>query len=222
MRPALDEGDLQFLQMLHSCREPTIPDLCEVAGVTATAIRQRLTRLQDLGCVDRVTVRAGRGRPFFRYVLSSVGRSALGDNYAELAALLWEEIQGIEDEQIRTQLLDRLHNRFVKRFGGTVTGVTLEARLEQLKANLIQRGFLVEPAGAGGDERTLKESHCPYHDMAMANPAICQFEQRVFETILGAPLQLVQSCRDGDQCCEFRVLEVGQAAKAAAEPQGRD
>lgn len=206
MRPALDEGDLQFLQLLHSCREATIPELCQAAGVTATAIRQRLTRLQDLACVERITVRAGRGRPYYRYVLSNLGRSAFGDNYAELACLMWDEIQQIEDQEVRQNLIQRLRTRFVKRFGATVTGVTLEHRLEQLKAGLIQRGFRVEPAGQVGDELAIRESHCPYHELAQADSSICEFEQQVFEAILGTPLELIQSCRTGANCCEFRVV----------------
>jgi len=216
MRPALDEGDLQFLQLLHACREATIPELCKAAGVTATAIRQRLTRLQDLACIERITVRAGRGRPYYRYVLSSLGRSALGDNYAELAFLMWEEIQQIDNQEVRQQLIERLRTRFVKRFGAQVTGSTLEHRLEQLKAGLIQRGFRVEPAGQVGGELTIRESHCPYHDLAQADASICEFEQQVFETILGTPLELIQSCRTGANCCEFRVVSENSNEKTLA------
>ncbi|MBI1347519.1 winged helix-turn-helix transcriptional regulator [bacterium] len=217
MRPALDEFDLQFLRLVDSCPEATIPELCKAAGVTATAVRQRLARLQDLECVERLVVRAGRGRPYYRYHLTNTGRSAFGDNYAELSILLWDEIQRLDDTQLRKRLTDRLRERFVKTFGATVTGHTLEQKLEQLRGALKLRGFQLEHGAEACHELSLKGSHCPYHELAQADPTICEFEQQVYETILGSPLQLVQSCRNGGACCEFRVAATEEKIEQPAE-----
>ncbi len=218
MRPALDEGDQEFLQLLQSHREATVQELCAAAGVTATAIRQRLSRLQDLNFVVRITIRAGRGRPHHRYELTDAGRQALGDNYGELAILLWEELRRIEDRGVRDGVLARLRDQFARRLGVGVTGNSLEQRLSQLQSALTARGFDVQAATLANGDAVLREHHCPYHELAIADTGICELEQQVFEQILGSPLQLLQSCRDGASCCEFRL--VGSRPTAAVAGRG--
>ena len=88
----------------------------EVAGatrVTATAVRQRLTRLMGLGLVERELAiadggRAGRGRPCHRYSLTEKARRQAGNNFPDLAIVLWHEIRGVKDQEIRRGLLERI------------------------------------------------------------------------------------------------------------------
>lgn len=204
MRPALDDGDRAFLRELHQMRAANVQELCNALGVTATAVRQRLVRLQGLGLVDRALVRSGRGRPHHRYLLTEQGLKELGDNYAELAVLLWDELQQIEEPAVRNRVLDRMQQRLVQRYGSLVQGRTVLQRLEQLGQSLAERGFSVE-IDRSGETLILRERHCPYHELAMADGGICSLEQRVYERIVGAPLVLAQCCRNGDACCEFQV-----------------
>jgi len=213
MRLALDEGDRAFLRELHRLRAANVQELCRALGVTATAVRQRLVRLQGVGLIDRALVRSGRGRPHHRYVLTDLGLNELGDNYAELAALLWDELQQIDEPTVRNRVLGRMQQRLVQRYGGGVQGRTVTQRLEQLGQALAERGFPVE-VDRSHSMPVLRERHCPYHDLAVADSAICTLEQGVYEQIVGVPLVLTQCCRNGDACCEFQV----QAAATAAVP----
>ncbi len=61
MRTTLDPADLEFLGTLRRLGPRTVQGLGEALGVTATAIRQKLTRLQAFGHVERRLVREGRG-----------------------------------------------------------------------------------------------------------------------------------------------------------------
>jgi predicted ArsR family transcriptional regulator len=202
MRIPVEQGDEQFLQQMHRLGHCSIQDLCVAANVTATAVRQRLNRLQSLGLVSRETVRQGRGRPHHAYVLTELGLRQLGDNYGELAMLLWNELQAIEDPQVRRAVLGRLRAAFVRRYGAHVTGSTLDERLEQLRQSLNQRGFHVELDRRDGLP-ILRENNCPYHELAVGDGGICVLEQDVFEEVLGVPLVLAQCCRDGHNSCEF-------------------
>jgi predicted ArsR family transcriptional regulator len=208
MRLALDDSDLTFLQELHQLREANVHELCAALGVTATAVRQRLGRLQSQGLVARTIVRAGRGRPHHKYVLTEAGQRELGDNYAELALILWDELQQIDEPAVRERVLMRMQERMVQQYGGRLSGRTLTDRMNQLRGTLVARGFLVEVDSAGLP--VLREKHCPYHDLAAKDGAICDLEQKVFEQVLGSPLVLAQCCRKGDACCEFRP--VGQTS----------
>ncbi|HUQ71941.1 MAG TPA: transcriptional regulator [Planctomycetaceae bacterium] len=203
LRHSLDEGDQQFLQLLRSQQETTIPALCDAAGVTATAIRQRLSRLQGFGLVEREAVRVGRGRPFHRYVLTEAGHRELGDNFAELAMLLWQSVREIEEPEIRNRVLGRIRDQLARRYGGVIADRSLDARMNTLQSSLSARGFQVDVIQRNGLP-VLREHHCPYHELAAVDAGICELEQQVFEAVLGSPLTLTQCCREGRGICEFQ------------------
>lgn len=203
------QDDREFLQLLNSLGAATIPELCSAAEVTATAIRQRLARLQDLQLISRSTVRAPRGRPHHKYELTDAGRHALGDNYAELAILLWEVLQQIEDVKIRDGVKHQLRREFAGRLQQFGTANSLDERMQELCHRLSDRGFRAE-VGCDGDGRpVLREHHCPYFELAAKDAGICDIEIQAFEDVLGVPLEFVQRCRDGANCCEFRPVTLG-------------
>lgn len=206
MALALDQPDQAVLQLLQQQGRATIQDLCEAMSVTATAVRQRLNRLQDVGLIYRETIRTSRGRPHHAYVLTDAGRQQLGDNYAELAILLWDELRQIEEPAIRHRVLSKVEEQLSRRYGAAVTGTTVEQRFEQLRNVLLEKGFRVEVAVHNGLP-VLREQHCPYHKLAVGDADICAMEQRVFERVLGVSLTLTQSCRNGYGCCEFHLTE---------------
>jgi predicted ArsR family transcriptional regulator len=208
MKVFVEEGDEQFLQQLHQAGEGTVLELCEAAGVTATAIRQRLTRLQGMGLVERTTVRAGRGRPHHTYRVTDAGRQQLGDNYAELALLLWDELHGIEEVAVRDRVSDRIRDALIRRYGSTVKSESLVDRMGELQTSLANHGFRVE-VDSQGQFPVLRETNCPYQELAQRDSGICELEQQVFEQVLGTPLKLASCCRDGHACCEFHPVPAG-------------
>ena len=202
MKATLEHDDEQFLLSLQRLGAGTVQELCAAAGVTATAVRLRLSRLQSMGFVDRQTIREGRGRPHHTYKITDQGQRQLGDNYSELARLLWSELQKIDEIDVRQRVTGRIRDAMVKQYGANVRGSVLTDRFAQLGVALSERGFSVE---IGMDETLpiLRENHCPYHDLAQHDSGICELEQQVFEQVLGVPLTLASCCRDGDNCCEF-------------------
>lgn len=202
MKPALEHDDEQFLLSLQRLGGGTVQELCDTAGVTATAVRLRLSRLQSLGFIERQTIRSGRGRPHHTYQITELGRRRLGDNYSELALLLWSELQTIDEIDVRQRVTGRIRDAMVRQYGANVRGAVLSDRFAQLGVALSDRGFSVEV-----DSREalpiLRENHCPYHELAQQDSGICELEQQVFEQVLGVPLTLASCCRDGGHCCEF-------------------
>lgn len=186
----------------------TVQEICHEVGVTATAVRQRLSRLQPIGLVSREAVRSGRGRPHHTYRVTDAGLKELGDNYSDLAVILWSELHNIEDSAVRRRVLNRVRQALVSRYGRDVDGGSLGERLQQLKSVLIEQGFDVE-IDTSGDLPVLRENNCPYLDLASCDTEICELEQSVFGKILGADVHLAHCCLDGHSCCEFEAAEAG-------------
>jgi predicted ArsR family transcriptional regulator len=208
MKVALETSDRGFLDQLHRLGSGTISEICGSVGVTATAVRQRLVRLQGQGFVSRVMVRSGRGRPHFVYQVSELGLNQLGENYSDLALILWQEMQSIEEPVLRERVVRRVRESMVQRYGRTDRSRSLSDRLRQLQVSLTDRGFDVE-IDESGDLPILRENSCPYQELASSDVGICGLEQEVFGEVLGTRITLTKCCRDGHHCCEFQPETVG-------------
>ena len=203
MKSVIETSDRNFLDQLHRLGSGTVQELCELVGVTATAVRQRLVRLQGHGMVARSLVRNGRGRPYFVYQVSEAGLNQLGENYSDLALILWQEMQSIEEPALRKRVVGRVREAMVKRFGSTDPNRSLVDRLKQLQMKLTDRGFDVE-LDTSGELPILRENSCPYQELASSDAGICGLEQEVFGEVLGTKITLTKCCRDGHHCCEFQ------------------
>src|SRR5580700_7422319 len=206
MKAVVEHSDRQFLERLHQLGGGTVQEICADLGVTATAVRQRLLRLQASNMVARELVRAGRGRPHHVYRVTQAALCELGDNYAELAQILWRELRNIEEPSIRERLVSRVEDALVEQFGKVAARAPLSDRMSQLTSALRERGFQVE-MDQSGPLPILRENSCPYYELASEDPAICELEQAVFRRVLGADVKLTQCCLDGHHCCEFQAVE---------------
>ena len=204
MTDRLDAADRDLIRRLQRLGGASVQRLCEELGVTPTAVRQRLARLTAAGAVERKAVREGRGRPHHAYTVSDRGRRAVGDNYSDLAAVLWRGLRDLPEGEVRQGVIGRIETVLAERYGRDVDGGTVRERVEQLRRSLSEHGFDVE-VDARGRLPVLQENHCPYHDLAATDPSICELEQRVFERVLGAPVALTHRCVDGHTCCTFEA-----------------
>jgi predicted ArsR family transcriptional regulator len=206
MQSRLNSTERQFLDWIHqgAC---TVRALCDASGVTATAVRQRLARLESLGFVARRATSHGRGRPFHSYEVTSQGLRQLGENYQELAELLWEVIAGTTDPATRDRMFSTLRTVMAARYGNKVTGSGMTERVQQLRNCLVEHGFRVDavPKNEQAGLPVLREHHCPFPDLAARGSELCELEQAVFSDVLGAQVALTACCRNGDHCCEFEV-----------------
>ena len=219
-----DAADLDFLRRLHRRDGGTVQELCDEMAVTATAVRHRLTRLVSAGYVSKHLVREGRGRPRHDYAVTERGLRELGDNYSELANVLWSELKNISDIEVRNALLDRIQVTLAERYGRGVDGTTLSVRMQQFRRRLSESGLDVE-IDESGELPILRENSCPYYDLATTDSEICELEQRVFEQVLGTQMELTHRCIEGHSCCEFQIgdtRKIGElsASNAAAFTQG--
>jgi len=202
----IESTDRQFLERLHQLDSSTIQAICADLGVTATAVRQRLARLQAMDLVARDLVRMGRGRPHYVYRVTDSALRELGDNYADLALILWRELRRIEEPAVRARVASRVEEALVRQFGKVSDEAPLDDRMAQLTAALQGRGFHVE-LDQSGLLPILRENSCPYLELASEDPGICELEQAVFRRVLGADVKRTQCCLDGHSCCEFQAAD---------------
>ena len=195
-------ADADLLHLLADSGPSAISDIVQHLAVTRTAVHERLLRLAGQGLVDRELVHGGRGRPSYRYSLSPKARKLAGNNFADLAAVLWQRVLGIEDSRRRQDVIKSIASALKVLYADVIQGTTLKVRMESLVELLEKRQVRCEvDTPVGGPTFTLRD--CPYLELADADSSICEMETMLFSQLLGDELVLLQCRLDGHACCQF-------------------
>lgn len=217
-----ETSDARILELLDQRGSLGIAELSGLNGVTPTAVRQRLARLMRQGLVVRQLVHAGRGRPSHRYQLTEQARRQSqankrdanrgGNNFADLAIALWQEIRAIRDPEVRRGLFVRLAGSLAGAYGERVSGESLDSRLEQLRQLFAERHVPIEiEPDTSGPKLTVVD--CPYPELAERDHGVCAMEKMLLSQVLKTPMRL-SACRlNGHDCCQF---ETGAGADIVA------
>jgi DeoR family transcriptional regulator, suf operon transcriptional repressor len=204
MNAPTELSDRTIVDFLRRKQAATIGDLVEFTGVTATAVRQRLSRLMAKGFVARESAATGRGRPMHRYSLTPAGVRSGGTSYDMLAQVLWEEIREVRDPEIRQGLLKRISERLAEQYRSNIHGETLQERMSELARLMSSQDLPFEVNEDDGEQLpVLTALACPYPDLAEQDRGICAMERMLLSNVVGEGLKL-SSCRlDGATCCTF-------------------
>jgi DeoR family transcriptional regulator, suf operon transcriptional repressor len=199
-----ETSDAKLLDLLRQNGAMGISQLASAMSVTATAVRQRLSRLMSQGLIDREAARAARGRPSHRYSLSEKARKQAGNNYSDLAITLWDEIRSVKDLEVRRGLFQRLAAAMARFYADRIQGASLTARMESLKELFAERRVPLT-VSASGELPVLTVVDCPYPELAEQDRGICAVEKMMFAELLSAPLKLSQCRLEGHTCCQFET-----------------
>jgi predicted ArsR family transcriptional regulator len=200
-------SDQTIVDYLRRRPAATIGDFVQFTGVTATAVRQRLTRLMEKGWVERNSTAAGRGRPMHRYSLTPAGVRSGGTNYDLLAQVLWDEVRQIKDPEVRQGLLQRISERLADLYREKMSGETLRERMAELVRLMGEHDLLFELEGSN-ELPVLTALACPYPGLAEQDRGVCAMEKMLFSSVLGEGVKL-SACRlDGATCCTFETSGV--------------
>lgn len=227
-----------ILDLLLAEERLSVADLASRLGVTATAVRQRLARLIEEGLVVRADIapatasdaaadsdgRRRRGRPAHAYMLTEPGRRSAGDNFRDLALVLWREIRSVREPAIRQGLIARIGAAMAGMYRDSVAGQTRPQRLDSVASLLRGRQIAcaVEPPTTRDALPVLASYTCPYPDLAEQDRGICAAERLMLQELVGTSVEL-SSCRlDGDACCRFTVGTAADASGAVAAAVSRN
>ena len=205
MSNAVVNSDGDLLDLLRVAGPLDVKEMAGAIEVTATAVRQRLTRMMARGLIQREPIRAGRGRPRHRYQLTDRGLELTGSNFADLATALWEEVRSIKDAVLRRQLLERIARALAASYRSQIQGETPTERMQSLSELLAKRRipFSVESAPDGTPR--LVGHACPYPHLAEENQDVCDMEAMLFSELVGQDLQLSSCRREGNSNCQFHA-----------------
>ena len=197
-----ETSDDGLLDLLRKRGALSVAQMAGETQVTATAVRQRLTRLLAHGEIQRKAEKAGRGRPVHRYEITDKGRRKGGNNFSDLAIALWDEVRQIKDPEVRRGLLSRISSRLAGSYAAEVRGANLTEKMESLAKAFSDRKMPFE-VDHTKELPVLAATACPYPDLAEQDRSICSMERMMFSELLGENVHLSNCRLDGGGCCTF-------------------
>jgi predicted ArsR family transcriptional regulator len=210
MKNHVESSDDNLIDLLRRQGAMGVQQLTDAMQVTATAVRQRLSRLILQGLVQRETVKIQRGRPSHRYQLTEKARRQVGSNFADLTLALWHEVRMIKDPEVRNGLLQRIAKTVASLYGGRLQGGNTAERMQGVSNLMIDRSvpFAVEQRFSQKQNTmlpVLTAEACPYPDLAEQDRGICAVEKMLFSELLGENVRLSECRLDGANCCRFET-----------------
>ncbi len=199
--------DQLVLDLLRRQAGLSVTDLMERLEVTATAIRQRLDRLEESGLIERRKQGVGRGRPSFNYFLTARGSQQAGVTYSDLAIALWKEINLLATPEFKATLIERVSARMGGSFRELLADGPIEDRMQWMAGLLSNRKIpTCMTSGVGIGLPILEVQACPYPDLVghEHDRSVCNMETKVLSAALGHEMELSQCRLDGHSCCQFK------------------
>lgn len=188
----------------------TLDGISELLGITRTAVKNHITRLESLGLVGYRDEKGAVGRPSRKYILTDNGQEVFPRKYSwlsiEILSFLAKEQGESALESIMQKLAIEIAEKMKHRFIGINSSSELYSRITlilnelgyraQLKQSDIRKDVIIEAV------------NCVYHTVAKSHPSVCQFDIKFIEVASGGQNVVLESCiAKGAKVCRFCISQ---------------
>jgi predicted ArsR family transcriptional regulator len=183
----------------------TVDELSKGLGITRNAVRQHLASLERDGLVALGATRPSGGRPQQLYTLTEKGREVFPRHYSWFAQLLIEAIKGELGAEGLRERLASLGANVASRLRAQSPGLeSRERKVEKLAALMDQLGYSARTVAAGDRKPAIEADNCVFHQLAMVNPEICEFDLQLMSTFTDSKVEHEECMARGGNVCRFR------------------
>ena len=198
----------RILDLLLKSEEPmSVQALSVDLGISRNAAHQQVMALEREGLVERASSIRTKGRPSQGYRLSAEGDATFTRQYALLA----KEFLGELSRHLKGDAL----RRAMGRIGATLADRLASGRgpfpIERIAEVMAELGY--ESKTAEGLEGPEIEAHnCVFHDLAFADPTICEVDLAVLRALSGKRVDHRRCMARGERTCRFAFKDKGPTA----------
>lgn len=199
----------RILVLLRRHGRLSAPQLADRLELTTVGVRRHLALLERDGLVTATVSKPKRGRPTAVYRLTDAGLETFPRHYDEVALQALAFLKG-QDASVLSQFLAWRNERLAASYAARVDGATLAERARALADVLSEQGFMaeVEPTPDG---LRICQHNCTVEHLATELPDLCASEAKLFERLLGTPVERQATIVQGDIRCVTQVRLDGRA-----------
>ena len=183
----------------------TLEELSEYLKITRNAVRQHVAALENNGIVTEGVTRPSGGRPEQLYVLTDEGKEFFPRNYSWFAQLM---VESIAQESGVAGLRERLGTMGVgvaqQLLSQNSVLKTREQKVEKLSEVMEELGYNTRSFAVNSDALTIEADNCIFHNLAMKNPEICQFDLALLSTFTDSTVNHEECMAKGGNVCRFK------------------
>jgi predicted ArsR family transcriptional regulator len=194
-----------IVNLLRRQGQMTAGELSNALDIGAVGVRQHLALLERDGLVSVSGVRRGVGRPSNLYALTETADKLFPKHYDRFATEMIGYVEKVGGEEAVTGLLDRRRRDLYERYEPHLRGKGREEQIHELCRLLNEQGYMCEYERLADGTFVLIEHNCPVDCIAREHPQLCRQEIRLYEDLLGVPLQRDLTIAEGENCCRYRI-----------------
>ena len=186
----------------------TLDELATHLGITKTAVKEHILKLESHGYLSFVDAKGSVGRPRRRYLLSPEGHDVFPKQYSWLSNVLLELLaqdlgaEGIS--KIMHNLADKVAKSMEAKFEGTNTSAELLARINTVMNELGYQTTVKQSDVRKG--AVIEATNCVYHSVAKQHPELCGFDVQFLRNVSGMKVKLETCIARGGSVCRFCLL----------------
>ncbi|MGZ3794577.1 MAG: helix-turn-helix transcriptional regulator [Bdellovibrio sp.] len=183
----------------------TLDELAAHLGITKTATKEHILKLESRAFIGFVDSKGAVGRPRRRYLLSEEGHDAFPKQYSWLSNVLLELLAEEMGEEGVSRLMESLAHSVAKsmeaKFKNASSSVELLATINKVMNELGYQTVLKQSDLRKG--AILEATNCVYHSVAKKHPELCSFDVQFLENVSGMKVNLQSCIARGGSVCRF-------------------
>jgi predicted ArsR family transcriptional regulator len=183
----------------------TVVELSERLKITRNAVRQHVVALESNGLVTHGESRPSGGRPEQLYVLSDTGKELFPRHYSWFAQLVVESIKQESGAEVLRERLGAMGSGVAQQLRGQYSGLeNQQQKVEKLSEIMEQLGYNTRSATVGDNASVVEADNCIFHDLAIKDPEICQFDLALLSTFTDSEIDHEECMAKGGNVCRFK------------------
>lgn len=204
----------QILSHLKRSGGSAIDEIADEFGLARMTVRQHLTGLERDGLLESHEQRGKSGRPHMVFSLSDSGEEMFPKRYDRLADLLLkeaasltaEEITGLNEEERKRLLLQKMVERVYRDHEAKIGNKSLPERVVMVAEILREEGGFADWSESG-DSYEIVDYNCVYRKVVDSHPGVCDWHVSLLGRLLGEKVECSQFMSQGAESCRFVVKE---------------
>jgi predicted ArsR family transcriptional regulator len=201
----LTEKRAEIVNLLKRHGGLTAGSLASALKISTVAVRRHLEQLEARGIVKHVLEQGERGRPGFRYQLTSDGNGLFPDTSPAFACDLLVEVERTFGQGAVARLLEGRTDRVIAELRRELASLPFEARVEALAVRFNEMGFVAEVRRLESGAFVVVEHNCPTRAVAERFPQLCEEELRVYAEVTGTYVHRACRLAEGGASCEYHI-----------------
>lgn len=186
----------------------TLDELSHHIGITKTATKEHVIKLETAHLLTFKDIRGFVGRPKRYYLLSPEGHEVFPRRYSWLSNILLEFLA----EDLGAEAIEKLMNNLAIK---VTQSMEIKFKVAESTAELLK--LITETLNELGYRMSLKQSdlrkgaiieatNCVYHAVAKQHPVLCTFDIKFIEKATGGMNVRLESCiARGGSVCRFCI-----------------